>query len=300
MHPTGPDVGPPNTTENAMTRLARSRAVVTAGFVLGTATAGLVLAPAASAAALSAPTAPTTVTPGTAFTVSGAGCEIVDEEYGAYVIVATDVEDADINVDVNEDGTWTSSILFPTGTSAGVHQIASGCETSYYGDPAAYPTIEVTVPAGVIRGVAANTPGVVSKTDSGATGKTAAPGQQVVRILTGFQPGEVVTLVMHSTPVTLGVFTADANGVVTATFTLPAGTAAGTHTLVFEGDMGTYFQEDITVAAATPVKAASSSGTLAYTGASVALPLGIGGALVLAGGGAMIASRRRNAVSSEA
>jgi hypothetical protein len=298
MSPTGPDVGPPNTTENTMTRLTRSRAVVTTGLVLGTATVGLALAPAASAAGLAAPTAPSTVTAGKAFTVNGAGCNIVDEEYGVYVLVATEVEDADIAVDVNTDGTWSSTITFPAATPAGSYPIAAACETSYYGDPAVYPTIDikVTTPVtGAIRGAAANTPGVTSKVND----TTPAAGQKIVRTLTGFKPYEVVTLTMHSTPVVLGTFTADANGVVLAEYTVPAGTPAGAHTFVFEGNMGTYFQETITVAAAAAL-ATTSGDSLAYTGASVALPLGIGAALVLAGGGAMVATRRRNTAAAEA
>jgi hypothetical protein len=280
-----------------MTRLTRSRAVVTTGLVLGTATVGMAFAPAALAAGLPTPTAPATVTAGTAFTVNGSGCTIVDEDYGVYVLVASPVDGSDIDVEVNLDGTWSSKITFPAGTPAGSYEIDSACETSYYSDPAAYPTVNVmvTTPAtGAVRGVAANTPGVTSKVDD----TTPAAGQKIVRTLTGFKPFEVVTLTMHSTPVVLGTFTADAHGVVTAQYTVPAGTPAGAHTFVFEGNMGTYFEETVTVAAATPVKSASAS--LAYTGASVALPLGIGGALVLAGGGALIASRRRNTAPAEA
>jgi hypothetical protein len=303
MSPTGPDVGPPNTTENTMTRLTRSRAVVTTGLVLGTATVGLALAPAASAAGLAAPTAPSTVTAGKVLTVSGTDCGPITSAHTSTVLVATPADDADIDVAVDVDGSWTAAITFPAYTPADSYDIFSACEQTYYGKTKAYPTIQVNVTSpftDTVRGVAANTPGVVIKgSDGSAASKSVVAGQKVVRILTGFKPFEVVKLTMHSTPVVLGTFTADANGVVTAEFTIPAGTELAAHNFVYEGHLGTYFQEELTVGSATPVKPASSSDSLAYTGASVALPLGIGGALLLAGGGAMIASRRRTTAAAE-
>jgi hypothetical protein len=68
-------------------------------------------------------------------------------------------------------------------------------------------------------------------------GDTLRSGQQLTLRYTGFQPGERVTLVMHSTPLTLGTFTADASGVVTARFTLPASAETGAHTLTFSGSV---------------------------------------------------------------
>lgn len=60
-------------------------------------------------------------------------------------------------------------------------------------------------------------------------------GRELRLSYAGFQPGETVTVVLHSTPVTLGTFTADATGTVTATITLPDGTESGEHTLTFSG-----------------------------------------------------------------
>lgn len=50
----------------------------------------------------------------------------------------------------------------------------------------------------------------------------------------GFEPGELVKIVIYSTPTLLGTATADANGVATWKGSLPAG-LTGTHTLVFIG-----------------------------------------------------------------
>ncbi len=54
---------------------------------------------------------------------------------------------------------------------------------------------------------------------------------------TGFQPGEQVTVVMRSTPVTLGTFTADGAGVVSADVALPEDAEHGAHTLTFSGPL---------------------------------------------------------------
>ena len=134
-------------------------------------------------------------------------------------------------------------------------------------------------------GARANTPGVASTTTSKTTGNAAAPGQKVVKVLKGFKPFEKVTVVLHSTPVELGTFTADANGVVTAEFTIPAGTALGQHTLAYEGLEGTYFEEPLTLT--------KDGKALAYTGADIKLPLVGGTVLLAAGAGALVVGRRR-------
>jgi LPXTG-motif cell wall-anchored protein len=136
---------------------------------------------------------------------------------------------------------------------------------------------------------------VASPDGGAATGDTASAGKKVVKILTGFKPHEVVTVTLHSAPQTVGTFTADASGTVRVEFTVPAGTPAGTHTLVYEGNMGTYFQESLTVAAAS-----GTGDNLAYTGASVAMPLGLGAGALALGGGLVFMTRRRNAQAAEA
>lgn len=279
-----------------MTRMSRSRAAVATGLTLGTATLSLAFAPAALAAELPAPVAPATVAAGASFTVSGAGCEVTDAEYGAYVLLVSDVEGLAGDIEVNADGTWTAALAFPAGTPAGAHLLWAACDNDYYADAADYPEVSVNVTAmGTPRGVAANTPGTVNKDSD----RTSVAGEKIVRVIAGFQPREEVKLVLNSDPVVLGTFTADAQGVVTAEFTLPAGTALGEHTLVFDGNMGTHYEETITVTSATPVQAASSD-SLAYTGASVALPLALGTGLLALGGGALVVSRRRSAGATQA
>ena len=278
-----------------MSRTSRPRTIAATGLTLGFAATTVFLAPGAFAAELAAPTAPATVTPGVAFEVKGTGCAVVEDDYPATVAILTDVEDVYGDVDVDVDGSWTATLTFPEGTAAGAQPIWAACDNMYYGDAMDYPEISVNVAGpGAIRGAAANTPGTVNKD----TDRVAVPGEKITRVIAGFKPFEVVTLVLHSEPIVLGTFTADANGVVTATFTLPAGLAVGEHTLVFDGNMGTYYQEALTVEAAAATKPASSG--LAYTGASIAMPLALGGGLLALGGGALVVSRRRSAGATQA
>lgn len=304
-----------------MTRMSRSRVAVTTSLALGTTALGMALAPAAFAVEpLPAVDGPATATVGQPFVLTGEGCAnavdgpAADEPATVFVDFYTAAgfdEPAGEPVlsleGATEGGAWTAQTVFLPAAIPGDYVADITCET--YEGSDFYPLFEfsleaaavtstpstpastpVSTPVGVIRGTAANTPGVAATSSSAATTSTPAPGKKVVKVYKGFQPNEVVTLTMRSAPVTLGTFTADANGVLTVEFTVPAGTEVGTHTLVLNGNMGTYFQETITVAAA--VTTASSSG-LAYTGADVAVPLALGAGLLALGGGALVVSRRR-------
>ncbi len=303
-----------------MSRVSPLRLCSTAGLTLGVTAVGLAFAPAALAYApeLVAPTAPETVVAGEEFEASGAGCQQTDPDYPAEVYLITDLADPDTVSDEDfvvatpdESGTWTATLSFPDGTT-GAHEVYAYCDAVYGELPLDYPPAVVAVtapvtatptptatptvaPTGKIRGVSANTPGVASPDGGAATGDTASAGKKVVKILTGFKPHEVVTVTLHSAPQTVGTFTADASGTVRVEFTVPAGTPAGAHTLVYEGNMGTYFQETLTVAAAS-----GTGDNLAYTGASVAMPLGLGAGALALGGGLVFMTRRRNAQAAEA
>ena len=266
-----------------------SRLAATGLLTLTAAATSLALAPSASAA--EAPEGLTissmSVAPGEDFTISGVDCLSPDDaEYEAAAFVVSENGDVDELAMPEEDGSWSLTLAFPDDMEAGEQLMVAGC--SWYDDGWAYGEWTMTVEGGTvgaIRGVEANTPGTKAvSTDKTST--SSAPGQKVVRVIEGFQPHEVVTLVMHSTPVVLGTFTADANGVLTASFTLPAGAAVGTHTLVYQGTT-TYFQESFTVTAAGK--------QLATTGADVTMPLTLGLGLVLAGAGALYVSRRKPA-----
>ncbi|MCF6744939.1 hypothetical protein E9529_11720 [Blastococcus sp. KM273128] len=303
-----------------MSHRTTTRVAATTGLAVVTASLGLAFAPSALAADLPAVEAPSTVVAGEKFTISGVGCYTRDEEFGATVGIITDsgsqkLEEVVFAAEPANDGTWSAEVFFPVG-DAGDHLIDITCLNVYLGveEEQFYPIVEIEVTApvtdtpvtdgpktdapktetptpGAIRGESANTAGVAAQT-TGAVTKNAVLGQKVVKVYKGFKPFEKVTLTMHSTPTVIGTFDADADGVVTAEFALPAGTTAGTHTLVLEGNQGTYFQESLQVAAAT-----TAADGLAYTGASIALPLSLGAGLLAAGAGALVVSRRRSGAS---
>ncbi len=312
-----------------------ARAAALTGLTATTVATGLLLAPAAFAAPAAPVVTPSAVAVGEDFTVSGKGCLPESDPLNPTAVELYIQDGTELGyweyVDPATDGSWTATLSFLEGTAPKDYVIETACLDYLSEDPRfVYPNATVTLkgapgstpstptetgnetgtgtptteapetePTGAIRGSQANTAGVASPDGGSATGDSTPLGRKVVKVLTGFKPHEVVTVTLHSTPQTLGTFRADANGTVTVEFTVPAGTPTGEHTLVYEGNMGTYFQETLTVTAAAATSNASSS-NLAYTGADVALPLGLGvGALAL-GGGLVFAARRRSAEGSQA
>ncbi|MCZ2850714.1 hypothetical protein [Modestobacter sp. VKM Ac-2978] len=320
-----------------MSRMSPLRASVATGLSLGTVGLGIAFAPAALAADLPPLQGSSTAVIGQPYTLTGTECAATDPSKPAIayveILAAADANDPAAEPVLSlagpvEAGTWTAALEFlPEATPGGYVAFAicepyDGGETDDGTDWLLYPEFGFTlqaapvtptpvtptpvtsppstpttvVPTGELRGETANTVGVSSTKTASTTGASAVQGTKIVKVLTGFKPGEKVTVTLHSDPQTVGTFTADGNGTVTATFTLPAGTPAGEHDLVFEGDMGTYFQESLTVTAAS----SADSDDLAYTGASVALPLSLGGGLLVAGAGALYALRRRPAGAEQA
>ena len=110
----------------------------------------------------------------------------------------------------------------------------------------------------------------------------------------GFDPGETVDVTICSPPVPLGSFTADADGVLDATVTVPATVDPGTCTIVMAGQLSGH-EVEVTV----EVLAASTGGGggLARTGSDAGPLVGIGAGLLAAGGAAAYAARRRAATT---
>ncbi|KQO98318.1 Ig domain-containing protein [Leifsonia sp. Leaf264] len=104
----------------------------------------------------------------------------------------------------------------------------------------------------------------------------------------GFAPDSDVTVVLRSNPVTLGSFTADSDGKVEASVTIPLNTPAGTHHLYFVDEDGVeYLISEITVAAA-----GDSTDVIPGLGFEGAPFLGVA-ALMLLGGAALMVRRRK-------
>jgi titin len=128
---------------------------------------------------------------------------------------------------------------------------------------------------------------------AGASNKVVA-GKTMVVSGTGYLPGSTVTVLIYSSPQVLTTVVADPSGNFTVTVTVPAGLAAGQHTLVASG-VDTLGNDRFTTLAVTVSAAGTAS--LAYTGADVGLPA-IGGLAAVALGAGLIVVRRRAAASA--
>src|SRR5690606_39092339 len=110
-------------------------------------------------------------------------------------------------------------------------------------------------------------------------------GDKQTAIGTGFAPGEVVTGVMNSDPLALGTQVANEAGTVTFTWTIPAGTDLGTHTVTLTG------AESGAVAGTFEVVATG----LATTGGDSTVGwIGLGALLIMLGLGTALVARRRH------
>ncbi len=82
----------------------------------------------------------------------------------------------------------------------------------------------------------------------------------------GFAPGEAVTAVLQSAPLTIGTFVASAGGGVNFTLTIPSAFATGTHILTLTGQTsGRSASQQLTVTAAAPATTTTAP-KLAFTG----------------------------------
>ena len=94
---------------------------------------------------------------------------------------------------------------------------------------------------------------------------TVPAGDQVTITGDGFASGESITAVLHSKPVPLGTLVADGSGAFTRTFTIPADTTPGAHSLVLTGQSSGSVSLALTVTA----PAAAPESDLASTGATI-------------------------------
>ena len=141
---------------------------------------------------------------------------------------------------------------------------------------------------------------------------TAKAGARQSVTADGFVPGEKVHVVVHSAPATVATATASALGAVSAKYTLPAGLAAGAHSIVLTGaSSGLTVSEPLTVSAAQSTSSSASSSTTG-TGTTSTTPAAtqplaatgqnrrqldelavFGGLAVLIGSGLLLAGRRK-------
>lgn len=113
---------------------------------------------------------------------------------------------------------------------------------------------------------------------------------------TGFARGETVTAVVHSTPVTVGSVTTNAQGTAMVRFTVPAALAAGAHTVLLTGgtsDLSSSVTFLVRAAAATP--AGPELAVTGLDGTQLLTESLLGAGLLLAGAAALMLARRRKA-----
>ena len=129
-------------------------------------------------------------------------------------------------------------------------------------------------------------------------GDALTPGQTLAIAAGGFQPGSEVKIEVHSTVVTLTTMSADADGNISATVTLPSSLEVGAHTLSLVGTTGTVSFEFRIVSAPGSASGgsgvgSSGGGDLANTGVDVISGVLIGILLVATGALALVLSARR-------
>lgn len=317
-----------------MTSLLTLRRVTAwAGALATAATAQLLLAPAALAdppLSLSA----TTVEPGGSVRVSGTECFDHFQMNAPFVTVgvADDYRALPLNwglpkIDTDGNGNWSSTVStgdLPPGDYE-IRAICHGTEgwSSYY-SPASITVAEpeAPAPAPAPRAPSASPPSneespAPAPDTSPAPAPTFAPtegctdcatiegggalrpGQHLVLSYTGFQPGEHITVVLHSTPVTLGMFIADDSGAITADVTIPADADPGQHTLTLSGPLTG--DHDMTFKLAAAQKDSPTRPAVKDAGTDLTLPLALGGigATVVIGAGATLYLRRRRATTPD-
>ncbi|MEI4274167.1 Ig-like domain-containing protein [Klenkia sp. LSe6-5] len=142
---------------------------------------------------------------------------------------------------------------------------------------------------------ASTVPASVPTQDNGDVVGPAGPiskltaGQKVTLQGTGYAPNSTVTLVVYSSPVTLGTVVADKDGNFSVEVTVPANLANGTHHLVATGVDRDGNVRNLVVT----VTVSGGVATLATTGFDAA-PVAVGGGLVLlTGAGLLVGARRR-------
>jgi len=122
------------------------------------------------------------------------------------------------------------------------------------------------------------------------------PGGRVSITISGFVPGEIIIIVIHSDPVQLATAKADAGGGATASFVIPSDIPAGPHTITATGlTSGHVVSFPVTVEQLAAVGGGSViSPGLSNTGVAAVALSTVGGIFLIGGIAFTIAGRRRN------
>ncbi len=141
-----------------------------------------------------------------------------------------------------EGHTWCTPAPWDYGLSVNLQSgiLNFGSDAPFHPTPAGQAAIAKVVQPVVAAALGLTETGatVTSASPDGggsADGVTAEPGESISAEASGFAPDETVEETLHSTPVSLGTVMANGNGAISATVTVPLGTAAGQHELRFTG-----------------------------------------------------------------
>jgi len=247
-------------------------------------------------ASVAAPSvSPNPVAPGGSITVSGSGClrtnttvwftrgvdVAVLDSHGTVVASGGAGQDGDGTLAAN--GTWSATIAIPANTAVGTYSLASDCDQ--YDESFNYPAVPLTIGTASSGGngggsTATGTGGTHLSLGSSST----SVGGSVTLSASGFVAGEKVTVTLHSTPVQLAVLTANTQGAISGSVTIPSNTVVGAHQIVLLGQTS-----GRTVTTALQIAAASSD--LATTG-SPDRALAIGAGLLLLVGLTLLVTAR--------
>lgn len=244
---------------------------------------------------LSAPTVtPSEAAPGETVTISGGGCHGSPAEVIVKVADWAPVTDAELN-----DGSWSVKVTVPADAAPGSKTVAATCD--YYSGTTEYP-------AATLKVVAKDNEDSAKATVTVDVDSVVAGGSLTVNG-GGFDAGEKVSATLFSDPVKLGELTADSDGAVSDTLTIPVTVAAGVHRLELRGlSSDRVASTEITVTEAsggTPTDGTTPTGTtqddtdggstgnLAFTGSSAILLATVGLMTVLLGAGLLVMRRRR-------
>jgi hypothetical protein len=122
------------------------------------------------------------------------------------------------------------------------------------------------------------------------------PGATITVTLGGTSFNVTFTIVLHSSPATLGTITTNAAGTGSAVMTVPVGTTPGAHVVTATAVTNSSLTAStgLTVLAVAAPVSPSSSGVIPVTGAEVTGITMVGAAAIGAGGLLVLAARRRH------
>ena len=196
---------------------------------------------------------------------------------------------APVSIPITTSG-FPAPVLTVTGLPTGLQWVPGAGGGTITGTPVTEQTSTVLVSAANSSGPPAQaeftlvTQHAVITVVPGATDVPA--GSNISVSASGFQPGEIVDIELHSTPVLLANVQANSRGEVYAVVTIPADTSAGAHHLVLNGATGAIGSVAIHV---------HMRAVLASTGTSVWTPVTVATGLILAGLALVIVRRSSRA-----